>query len=192
MLNNKKKITLDEAFEQYHLALQYKSHGAYGRSIKILEETTQILYASSIENFDERHLIFMLQDELGEIYNILGNNREALNFFKKSILNISLLLKQEHQNIKLQEHQALRLLHIGIIYQNLNQLNNAIPYLKNAIITYERFIHLIKEKDRTILSMKRQIDKIKILLESASPNHRRINKVTIGLKNIHEYRQKGV
>ena len=149
MLKNKKSLTLDEGFERYYLALEYKSVGNNLKAINILKTT--IIHLCNPEKLsNEVHLVAILQNALAKIYMEVNDIKQALYFFDKSILNIdSLTAKENKVSVPLQEQQILKLLNMALLYKKIKKPDKSIKYLKLGQDRYKLIINS-KERDETM------------------------------------------
>jgi tetratricopeptide (TPR) repeat protein len=164
IVKNKKQLTFDEAFEQYHLAIKYKRAGACVQAIEVLIHTINQL--SMLSNpLNELHLISVLQDALVDIYVEINVFEKALYFLEESLSNIDVLLNYENQDsLILYENQALKVRDMAFLYQALYKYDDAIIYFKKAIVRYELLMKIGGKGEDAIFFINREISILKLML----------------------------
>ena len=141
----KKKLDFNEGLQQYRLALEYQSYGAYIKAIEILK---QILYDIETEknSSEEIHLLAIVGNSLAKTYMERGTPHVALYYFNKSISHINTLLTLDKQNINLHQSKASIFINIARIYSTLDKHDKSTTYSKEAMEEYELFTKLKRNK----------------------------------------------
>jgi tetratricopeptide (TPR) repeat protein len=140
----KEKCTLEKGFEDYYQAVEYKSIGNCTTSSKILKKIIRE-FLNETTSVDKIHLLLLAEDTLAEIHVLQNRFKEAIDCLKKSIVIIDRLLKDETQNIKLQEKQALHCIQIAQIYLKQEKYTYSSTYYSRAVKLYKSIKKNVKE-----------------------------------------------
>ena len=118
--------------------LQYKESDYYGSEISALK-ALRVLKGEKAED-----VLYELYNLLGLVNNELGEYNKAIEFHNKALIS----LDNEPTPVEFQS-RATSMNNMGLVYQNLNQHQEAIPYFqkgleqKNDLILYKPFVYAL-------------------------------------------------
>ena len=181
MPKTQKNPTLQNGLKQLKQALthidQENPEKAIELLLQIIEETRK-----AQNSLEEVHLIAIVQENLGVLYIELYELEEALYYFDKALLNLSMVLEHNPNMTQLYEDKALILIDMAMLHRSLQEYDPAIEASLKAI---ECYTTMKEEKQSDIYAIKGEISMIKA--EVAEVEDGEQNKEAKHLKKAIEY-----